>query len=167
MTILETLYNWVKIQNGIEVIYAYQNAPALENLYATLEIVNDSSTSFAQIESNDLQIDKTVDISIRINFETFVSINIFGTEAYEKALQLKQSLYSQATTDLFNENNIGFVRTSDIRKLNEIIRQQYEPRSQFDLFLNTRQIAIENIETIQKFELTNSITQETRILERT
>jgi len=166
MTLKETLYAWISNTLNIEVIYAYQNATALNHPYATIEINSIKSTGVPDKIFSEMLIDESVDIQYEQLKEAFCVINIYGDDAYNLAIELSNSIYMQSIIDLFVENNIGFIRISDIRNIKEIVRQEYEQRAQFDCFFYIKLNVVENIETIQKIEITNQIDNTTTLIER-
>lgn len=80
------------------------------------------------------------------------SLNIYGKNSYEKAEQLKNSVFFDVNHNIFNTNGITYVSSSSIRNLTNVISGEYESRAQFDIAFY---IHIEYTKQIQRIDEVN------------
>ena len=150
------LYEWVFNVTNLQVIFANQNAPRPTTPYVLIHIVQ--STPLGIEESREtLLIDNSVDIDYSNVEELFISINVYYADAYQTGTKLKDSLGRVTVTDDLFSHGIGYLKTSDVRDMPEVINKQWEERSQFDCFFIVRSLDTENIESIRQIEIKNKL----------
>ena len=159
------MLNIVNIENAIRVwafgiseiqtIFAHPNAPRPITPYVLINIIQNVPIG---IQESELTLNGTsVDIDYSNVEELFVSINTYYAGAYQMATKLKDSLGRVTVTDQLYAAGLGYNRATIVNDIPEEINKQWEERAQFDCFFFTRSLDEENIETIQKIEITNNI----------
>lgn len=150
------LYYWVSTVSGLATIIAHPNAPRPTTAYVTIHIPQ--STPIGVAESNSVVLpDNSIDVDYSNLEELFVSINVYKGSAQTVATTLKDSLARVTVTDQLFSEGLGYLRSSSVREIPDVVNKKYENRSQFDCFFSIRSLDSENIETIQKVEITNNI----------
>jgi len=147
---------WVVGVTGIEVIFAHPNAPRPTSAYVLIHVMQSVPIGIQEAELTLLE-NKSVDIDYSNVEELFISINIFYANAYQTATKLKDSLARVTVTDQLFAAGLGYKNATAVNDIPEEINKKWEERSQFDCFFFTRSLDEENIETIQKIEITNNI----------
>jgi len=71
--------------------------------------------------------------TVRSSYLSFVSINAYGTEAYELMLKLRSVLASSAGIDGMKAIGGGIVDTGDVLDLSAIVGAGYEERARVEL----------------------------------
>lgn len=161
--IKNALYIWV---NGItvnKVIFAYPNAPRPTGDYILINIIQSMPVGIEESISVLLS-DDSIDVDYSNIEELFVSINTYGTNAYQIATKIKDSLARITVKDQLFAAGLGHLKTSVVRNIPEILNKIFEQRSQFDCFFSVRSSDEENIETIKKVEITNNLDDYTIII---
>ena len=158
---------WAFGISGVETIFAHPNAPRPITSYVLINIIQNTPIGIRESELTLLG-DKSVDIDYSNVEELFVSINTYYADAYQMATKLKDSLGRVTVTDQLFAAGLGYNRATDVKDIPEEINKQFEERAQFDCFFFTRSLDEENIETIQKVEITNNINDDgyTTIIEK-
>ncbi len=147
---------WAVGVTGIEVIFAHPNAPRPVVPYVLIHLVQNVPIGIQESELTLLG-DTSVDIDYSNVEELFISINVFYASAHQTATKLKDSLARITVTDQLFAAGIGYKNATAVHDIPEEINKQWEERAQFDCFFFTRSLDEENIETIQKIEITNNI----------
>jgi len=147
---------WAFGISGIETIFAHPNAPRPITPYVLINIIQNAPIGIQESELTLLG-DDSVDIDYSNVEELFVSINTYYAGAYQTATKLKDSLGRVTVTDQLFVAGLGYNKATVINDIPEEINKQWEERAQFDCFFFTRSLDEENIETIQKVEMTNNI----------
>ena len=147
---------WVFGVSGIETIFAYPNAPRPQTSYALINILQNTPIGIRESELTLLE-NKSIDVDYSNVEELFVSINVYCAGAYQTATKLKDSLGRVTVTDQLFAAGLGYSRATAVNDIPEEVNKQFEERAQFDCFFFTRSLDEENIETIQKVEITNNI----------
>jgi len=162
----DALRVWIVGVTGIEAIFAHPNAPRPTVPYVLIHIVQNVPIGIQEAE---LTLNGTsVDIDYSNVEELFVSINVFYAGSYQTATKLKDSLGRVTVTDQLFAAGLGYKNATAVNDIPEEINKKWEERSQFDCFFFTRSLDEENIETIQKIEVTNNINDDgdTMIIEK-
>lgn len=160
----DALRVWAVGVTGVEVIFANPNAPRPTTSYVLIHMFQNAVIGTREAEPT-LKIDESIDIDYS-NLELLsVSINVYYTGAYKLATKLKDSLGRITVTDQLFAAGLGYNRARAVQSIPEIINEQWEERGQFDCFFFTRSLDEENIETIQKVEITNEIDGTTTIIQ--
>ncbi len=152
----DALYTWVSGVSGITTIFAKSNAPRPTVPYVTIDIIQATPLSIAE-PMYTLLVDDSIDVDYSTVEDVFVSINTFYEDAYQTATKLKDSLARVTVTDALFAAGLGYLRATSVNDMDTEIDSQWERRGQFDCFFSTRSLDEENIETIQKIEITNNI----------
>ena len=147
---------WAVGVTGIEAIFAHPNAPRPIVSYVLIHIVQNVPIGIQESELTLLG-NKTVDVDYSNVEELFVSINTYYAGAYQTATKLKDSLGRVTVTDQLFAAGLGYNRATVVKDIPEEVNKKWEERAQFDCFFFTRSLDEENIETIQKIEITNNI----------
>lgn len=155
-TIENAIYAWIFGLLGFKTIFAYPNAGRPTTSYVLVNVITDTQTGTEETESTFL-IDESIDNIYSSLNEITISINVYYAGAYQKAIDIKKSLMKVTVTDQIWNAGLGYVSATAIQKIPELIDKRWEERAQFDLVFNVRETTTENIETIQKVELTNEI----------
>lgn len=156
---------WAFGISGIQTIFAHPNAPRPITPYVLINIIQNTPIGIQESELTLLQ-DDSVDIDYSNVEELFVSINTYYAGAYQTATKLKDSLGRITVTDQLFAAGLGYNRATTVNDIPEEINKQWEQRAQFDCFFFTRSLDEENIETIQKVEITNELDGSTIIIEK-
>ena len=151
----DALRVWAFGISGIETIFAHPNAPRPITPYVLINVMQNVPIGIQEAE---LTLNGTsVDIDYSNVEELFISINVFYAGAYQTATKLKDSLARVTVTDQLFAAGLGYKNAGTVNKIPEEINKKWEERAQFDCFFFTRSLDEENIETIQKIEITNNI----------
>ena len=156
-TIQTALYDWVfGVIDPIIVRFSHQDFERPNTAYALINIMQSSPQGTASSEYTLLGND-----SIDIDYSTLeillVSINVQYAGAFQTTTKIKDSLARITVTDDLFVAGLGYLKTTGVQRIPEEINKQWEERAQFDCFFATRSLDEENIETIQKIEITNNI----------
>jgi len=152
----DALYAWVSAVSSKTAIFAHPNAPRPTSEYILINYFLTTPLGVAEYKA-DLLPDDSVDMDYSNVEEISVSINTYYSGAYSLATKLKDSLARVTITDALFAAGLGYLRATSIQEIPEEINKQWEERAQFDCFFSVRSLDEENIETIQKVEVTNSI----------
>lgn len=147
---------WVAGVTGLETIFAHPNAPRPGVSYVLINLLQNTSVGIRESESTLLG-DTSIDVDYSNVELLMVSINVYYAGAYQLATKLKDSLGRITVTDQLFTAGLGYSKAGDVRDIPERINKQWEERGQFDCFFFTRSSDEENIETIQKVEITNEL----------
>jgi len=152
----DALRVWAVTVTGLETIFAHPNAPRPKTSYVLINVFQNTPVGVRESEST-LLINDSIDVDYSTVELLMVSINVYYAEAYQLATKLKDSLGRITVTDQLYAAGLGYNKAGDVRDIPERINKQWEERGQFDCFFFTRSLDEENIETIQKVEITNNI----------
>ena len=171
-TLENALYTWIFGVMNITTIFAKPNAPRPKTgPYITIHVAQSVPLSMVEAEYT-LNDDDEEDIKLEVDYskveELFVSINTFRTNALQNATKIKDSLDRVTVTDQLWASGLGYSRTSAVRDIDTVVREQWEERGQFDVFFNVRTLDEETITDINKIEITNNINDDgdTVVVER-
>lgn len=155
-SIEDTLYTWVFGITGGRVIFTPPNAPRPALPYVIIDVSQTVQIGLKESRATLLE-NKSIDVEYSTVDDIFLSINTYGAGAFTLATKLKDSLGRVTVTDQLFAGGLGFHKASVVNKIPEEINKQFEERAQFDCFFFIRSLDEENIETIQKIEITNNI----------
>lgn len=147
---------WVVGVTSLEAIFAHPNASRPIVPYVLIHVMTATSNGTKEKELT-LQPDDSVDIDYSNLEELFVSINTYYAGAFQTATKLKDSLDRVTESEKLFAAGLGYLRSGIVQDIPEEIDKRWEERGQFDVFFSTRSLDEENIETIQKVEITNNI----------
>lgn len=156
---------WAYGVSGIETIFAHPNAPRPITPYVLINIIQNTPIGIQEHQDTLLQ-DDSIDIDYSNVEELFVSINTYYAGAYQTATKLKDSLGRVTVTDQLFAAGLGYKNATTVNDIPEEINKQWEQRAQFDCFFFIRSLDEENIETIQKIEITNELDNTTITIEK-
>ena len=156
---------WAYGVSGIETIFAHPNAPRPITPYVLINIIQNTPIGIQEHQDTLLQ-DDSIDIDYSNVEELFVSINTYYAGAYQTATKLKDSLGRVTVTDQLFAAGLGYKNATTVNDIPEEINKQFEERAQFDCFFFIRSLDEENIETIQKIEITNELDNTTITIEK-
>lgn len=155
-TIEDALYDWVYEISGVTTIFAHPNAPRPKTSYVLINLFQNIPLGVEETQYEE-GADETTDVDYS-NIEVLsVSINTYYTGAYQLATKLKDSLGRVTIQDNLFSAGIGYSRAAAVQEIPEEINKQWEERAQFDCFFFARSLDEENIETIQKVQITNEL----------
>ena len=160
-----TLYGWADSVSTHEIIFAYPNAPKPEPPYVLINVLSNVSQGGLNRDET-LLTDDSIDVDYSELEQVLISINVFGAGSYEEATKLKNSLNRVTVYEELFSNGLGLKSAKQIRKIPDLIDKKFEERAQFDVEFFVRSLDEENIETIQKVEITNELSDETMIIEK-
>ncbi len=168
MTITEietALYDWIYGELGITTIFAYPSAPRPTTSYALINVYSFTELGTEETKST-LLIDKSADVVRSIPKDVVISINIFYAGAFQYANTLTNSIDKVTVKEALYTAGLGYLKHTTVTKIPDVINKTWEERAQFDITFMVRSStgADENIETIQKIELTNEIDGTTVII---
>ncbi len=162
----DALYDWVFDVLNIKVIHADQNAPKPKTSYALIKIVSLPYIGHPDTNSSLLG-DDSADVEFSYLGDLFISINIYYGGAWDYANTLKKSLERTKVSESLFADGLGYHSSTAVKKLPQEINKQFIERSQFDVTFYLRTADdVENIETIQKIEITNEIDGYQTIIEK-
>jgi len=156
---------WAFGVSGIETIFAHPNAPRPVTPYVLINIIQNTPIGIREHQDTLLG-NESIDIDYSNIEELFVSINTYYAGAYQTATKLKDSLGRVTVTDQLFAAGLGYKNATTVNDIPEEINKQWEERAQFDCFFFTRSLDEENIETIQKIEITNELDNTTITIEK-
>ena len=161
----DALVTWVEDVSGLTAVIAHPNARRPETPYVLINIIQSTPIGIEEHEDA-LLVDDSIDIEYSNVDDIFVSINTYYAGAYQLATKLKDSLARVTITDDLFAAGLGYSRATTVNDIPEEIDKKWEQRGQFDCFFFTRSLDSENIETIQKVEITNELDGSTVIIEK-
>lgn len=159
----DALYTWVTDVAALATIFAHQNSPRPTDPYVLINILQSTPLGREESEAT-LQIDDSIDVDYSNVEELFVSINTYYSGAFQTATKLKDSLGRITVQETLFGSGLGYLRTGAVLDIPEEINENWEQRGQFDCFFSVRSLDEENIETIQKIEITNELDGTTTII---
>lgn len=159
MTITEiedALYAWISGQTVSEVIFSHQNSPRPTTSYVLINFLTGVNLSTSDVNSV-LQVDDSIDNTYSNAKQVVLSINTFYSGAYQLAEDIRNSIDKVTVNDQLYSAGLGYVDSTDVQRLPELVDEEWEERAQFDITFNYRSEVTENIETIQKVQITNEL----------
>jgi len=127
---------WAAQFGGITFIRAHENGLRPSGTYGTINIVSSIEIGRdceIRTELDPVDFDAKV-VSWR---SLMLSINVFRSDTLNICEKLKGSLgHPSIQCDYFNAFGISFTRSSNVRRLPSIVKNDWEERSGFDLFVN-------------------------------
>ena len=160
-----TLYAWVSEVTELATIFAHPNAPRPTTPYALINIIQSEPKGIAGHKET-LLLDDSIDVEYSTLEEIFVSINTYYSGAYQLATKIKDSLGRITIQEQLLAGGLGYMSAGSVQDIPEEINKKFEERGQFDCSFLTRSLDTENIETIQKIEVTNEIEDTTTVIEK-
>ncbi len=145
-----TLHGWAVSINAIETIFANQNGNVPDDPFCTLLV---QPVGF--IGQDDYSVDASGDVTYLGQREISVSVQYFGTDAMQKAIDLTESLEENAARELLALGGIIFVdRVSGINDLSEVLDTGFEERAGIDLMFRTCSERVKSGDLIDSTEIT-------------
>lgn len=162
--------DWIEgtTNNGVPAIRLYQSGTRPAGIYAGMHIFDIQNFARDTVHREPLTVGPPLDVK-----ETIVARRTYGVtiSVYraENALQicekLKSSLFSEITHQgYFLPNNMGFVRSSNTRHLPELVKDKYENRAEFDVFFNTAETFVSEIESIEEVNIAASLSNSEEVV---
>lgn len=152
--IIEILLRFFAHVSGIEFVRGYQHGPRPTGQYGTINITASTALGLDEIVHypySPLPDLKTVVIG---NRALAVSVNIYRGLALDMAERIKMALrLPRMQRDFLDPNVIAFLAASPVRRLHELVDNEYEPRSQFDAEFNTLFVDYQDIESMEEFNI--------------
>jgi len=162
-SIENALYTWIQSVSSEETIFAKPNAPRPLDPYNLIHVM--SITPQCEPETiGTLQVDESVENDYSTLYTMLVSVNVFYSDAYQRATTLRDSLARVTVLEDLYTAGIGYVKTSSVNEIDAEINKEWEERAQFDCQFNVRSLDEETIESIQKIELTNNLNGDTFVI---
>lgn len=161
MTIIEiedAIYDWVNGLLSMTAIFAYPDAPRPTTSYVLINILTDLQIGTEESDKELTPVYSTLN-------EITISINTYYSGAFQKAIDIKKSLMKTEVKEQLFDSGLGFVSSTQIQKIPELIDKKWEERAQFDIVFNVRETTtIETVGSIEEIELTNEIDNTTIII---
>lgn len=152
--IIEILLRFFAHVSGIEFVRGYQHGPRPAGQYGTINITASTALGLDEIVHypySPLPDLKTVVIG---NRALAVSVNIYRGLALDMAERIKMALrLPRMQRDFFDPNVISFLGAGPIRRLHELVDNEYEPRCQFDADFMTIFVDYQDIESMEEFNI--------------
>jgi len=166
----DALRVWVLGVSSIETIFTPTNAPRPAGQYIIVDVSQAIPIGQEESEATLLD-DESIDIDYSTPYDVFLSINIYRDDiakldAFTLATKLRDSLSRVTVTDQLYAAGLGLHRAGEVNEIPEVINKKTEGRAQFDCFFFIRSLDEENIETIQKVEITNELDGTTTTIEK-
>jgi hypothetical protein len=150
-----TIYLWINGILGLQAIFAYPDEDRPKTPYVLINSLSDVQKGTEESTSvllPDTSTDKTYSAVAEVTF----SVNTYYSGAYQQAINIKKSLMLVEVQDLLYSSGLGYLSSTQIQKIPELIDKRWEERAQFDIVFLVRYEAKENIETIKKIEVNNN-----------
>lgn len=134
-----TIYQWVAQELPlIQWRFAEQNSPSFvlsqyPNGIGTIKLLSTVNSGRGRIDTDYNAINDDFDVEYHGLKELVFSINIYGDNALDKAEQLRNSVNFPVYTEKFQSRNIGYIASTGVRDITQLISAQYETRAQFDI----------------------------------
>lgn len=137
--LLDAIYNWCSTElASVRWQIAYindapfdlKNNPAgigVINLIYTQDVGQDISVLTYNPQGDDFT--QTID---KPKYCTF-SINIYGNDSYNIAERLRTSVFFESVNNAFVSAGLGYISSSDVKNLTQLVSTNYEKRAQFDI----------------------------------
>lgn len=152
--IIEILLRFFAHVSGIEFVRGYQHGPRPAGQYGTINITASTALGLDEIVHypySPLPDLKTVVIG---NRALAVSVNIYRGLALDMAERIKMALrLPRMQRDFFDPNVISFLGASGVRRLHEMVDNEYEPRCQFDAEFNTLFVDYQDLQSMEEFNI--------------
>lgn len=133
---LRDIVNLLLASPGYTIKAKQKGAPKPNGKYAAVDFVNDIRVGWEQkeFENNSENEDLTENISgMR---EIMMSVTFYRDDAADNARKVRIGLIRESIQELFKSANLGYVRSSEIREIDEPLSKGWEERSQFDIVLS-------------------------------
>jgi hypothetical protein len=159
MTIIEiedTIKAWINNETGVNTVFAYQDAPRPPTPYVLVNFISTIPVGERETKST-LLLDESIDNVYSTPNSTTISINCYRQDAFQTAVNIKESLSKVTIREQLWIDGLGFLTHTAINKIPTIVHKQWEERAQFDISFMVRFETTENIETIRNIEITNEI----------
>lgn len=144
MTLEETINKLVRDtvdllleQPGYTIKAKQKGAPRPQGAYASVDFVTGESLGWEEriYTNNQGDPDLTENISGLRNIT--MSINFYRDNSMDNSRKVRTGLVRESIQSLFSLAGVGLVSRSEVRELDEALADGWEPRSEFDLVLNT------------------------------
>lgn len=159
----DAIYTWIQGETGTTTIFAYPDAPRPSTPYTLINFITTVQLGEKETDSTLLP-DNSIDNIYSIPNEITLSINCYYDNAFQTANNIIDSIDKVTVQDQLQAAGLGFINATTVTKAPVIIHKQWEERARFDISFMLRSEITENIETIQKIEVTNEINGETIII---
>lgn len=150
------MYGWINGLLNMEAIFAYPNAPRPNTSYVLINLLTDLQDGTDETEGV-LLVDDSTDNTYSSASEITLSINAYYSGAFQKAIDIKKSLMTLEVEEYLYGVGLGYLNSTAIQKIPELIDKKWEERAQFDISFYVRRESTENIATIKKVEI-NTVT---------
>ncbi|MCP3685811.1 MAG: hypothetical protein GY861_24445 [bacterium] len=163
----DALYSWVDgvlSGDGVITIFSHPNAPRPTTSYALINIITMPQIGHEDTDAT-LEVDKSTTIEYSALNDLFLSINVYYSGAWDYAKKLRKSLGKPLILEGLYSDGLGFSVASAVRRIPEEIDKQWEERAMFDINFYLRTIDDENIETVQKIQITNELDGHEEVIE--
>lgn len=150
------IYGWLNGLLNLTTIFAYPNAPRPTSSYVLINFLTDIQNGTKETEGV-LKIDESTDNTYSTFNTVTLSINTYYDGAFQNATNIKNSLMKLAVEEYLYGAGLGYIEATQIQKIPEQIDKKWEERAQFDISFSVRREITENIETIKKVEVNNTI----------
>ena len=146
------IYGWINGQLSLTAVFAYPNAPRPTTSYVLINFLTDLQLCTEETIGV-LKVDETTDNTYSTLNEMTISINTYYSGAYQSAVDINNSLMKTTIKEYLYAAGLGFINTTQVQKIPELIDKKWEERAQFDITFSVRRSTTENIETIKKIEI--------------
>ena len=139
--------------SGYSIKSKQKDAPRPTGDYGDVDFISDTSVGWEQMSGED-QIEGT-----KINSkseglrEIALSIGFYRGSSVDNARKVHQGLVRESIQSLFSEANVGLIRRSEVREISEALKNGWEERAQFDIFLSAVGTDVDIIESIDTLDI--------------
>lgn len=122
--------------SGFSIKAKQYGAPRPEGDYADVEVVTDESIGHESYEYEDDVGTGDVQETVKGYREIMVSVNFYRDNAKDNCRKVRTGLVRSKVQQLFKDANLGLIRRSLVRDIDEPLDEGWETRSQLDIFIS-------------------------------
>lgn len=154
----DAIYAWINGILGMAAVFAYPNADRPATSYVLINVLSNTQNGTKESDGNETPVYSSFN-------QITVSVNTYYDGAFQKAIDIKNSLMRIDVNESLWGSGLGYVSATQTQKIPEEINKRWEERAQFDIVFNIRETTdSENIGQIETVELTNEVDETTTII---
>ncbi len=129
------------------------SAPLPVGDYATVDFVSDVGVGLEEFTGVDRTIDPDIDRTTSGLRELMVSVGFYRDNSVDNARRVHLGLAGDTIRGLLHEGGLGLIRRSAVRRMSERLKNGWEERAQFDIFLSAVASNVEVIKSILSMDI--------------
>lgn len=161
-TLKKALYNWVKTETDVTVIWMDQSEVRPPRPYVGLKLISGP----LKLGTDDLRQDNPGEFSVQGLRQFTLSVNAFGADSLALLSGLQTSTDKPTVIETLAADGIGIVQAGQIQDLTTGLDNRFESRHQMDVTLYGKDIETDaDVGTIEDVELTEQVQGTTIVID--